>query len=164
LNVEEEDVHGWAERVVEFLECLCRIGCAAGDFKAFMIGEKSLEALNGKRLIVDEIGAEWSCFHRHLSNRHDCEDSWSPRSQNRDLGHPNFWAKSGNHTVTILRWERQADDGLVVFASNFELTRWAVEEFHASDEIAEAVIGSDGVEREAGAVIDDRELNAFGVS
>jgi hypothetical protein len=64
----------------------------------------------------------------------------------------------------ILRWEGQANDSLVVFASGFELAGRAIEEFHASDEIAEAVFGSDGIERETGAVIDDRELNALGVS
>jgi len=66
LNVEEEDVNGWAEMVVELFESFAdQLRCR--KFQGFMIGEQALEALDGERFVIDEIGAEWACFHRHLS-------------------------------------------------------------------------------------------------
>jgi hypothetical protein len=43
------------------------------------------------------------------------------------------------------------------------LSGGTIEKFEASDEVAESVFGSDGVEREAGAVVEDFDADAAGV-
>ena len=57
--------------------------------------------------------------------------------------------------------KRHADDGAVVFASDVKLAGIAEEKFEACDEIAETVLGRDGVKRKAGTVVEHFKLDAL---
>ena len=106
LNVEEEHVDGRGGCVVEIGEGTGGIGGGGNDFQIVEAREEARQALDGERLIVDEIGAERSGFHRQLPY------------------------------ARMLHGKRDADHGLLVFSRNFELAGGTIEQLKTGDEIA----------------------------